>query len=86
MLRDDGTPFGWIDARGVAAHRDGAELYDSVSAGGSLFAPEGTLRAALDAALSSPSGTGVAVDETGAVIGGVSADDVIDALDAQRRG
>jgi osmoprotectant transport system ATP-binding protein len=86
VLRDDGTPFGWIDARGVAAHRDGAELYDSVSAGGSLFAPEGTLRAALDAALSSPSGTGVAVDETGAVIGGVSADDVIDALDAQRRG
>lgn len=85
VLRDDGTPFGWIDADGVAAHRGGAALYDSVSAGGSLFTADGTLRSALDAALSSPSGTGVAVDSAGVVIGGVSADDVIDALDAQRR-
>lgn len=85
VLRDDGTPFGWIDADGVTAHRAGAELYDSVTAGGSLFTPDGTLRAALDAALSAPSGTGVAVDRSGVVVGGVSADDVITALDAQRR-
>ena len=85
VVRDDGSPFGWIDADGVAAHRGGAELYDSVTAGGSLFTGDGTLRAALDASLSSPSGTGVAVDATGAVIGGVCADDVIDALDVQRR-
>ena len=84
-MRDGGEPFGWIDADGVAAHRNGADLYDSVNAGGSLFTPDGTLRAALDSALSSPSGTGVAVDESGAVVGGVSADDVIAALDAQRR-
>ena len=44
-----------------------------------------TLRAALDAALSSPSGIGVAVDDSGAVIGGVVADQVIDALEDQRR-
>ena len=43
------------------------------------------MRAVLTESLSSPSGTGVAVDATGAVIGGVCADDVIDALDAQRR-
>jgi osmoprotectant transport system ATP-binding protein len=42
-------------------------------------------RAALDAALSSPSGIGVAVDDAGAVVGGLLADDVIKALDAQRQ-
>ena len=41
------------------------------SAGGSLFRPDGTLRQALDAALSSPTGLGVAVDESGQLIGGV---------------
>ena len=85
VVRDDGSPFGWIDADGVTTHRNGGELYDSVTAGGSLFSPDGTLRAALDSALSSPSGIGIAVDASGAVIGGVSADEVIDALATQRR-
>ena len=85
VVRDDGAPFGWIDADGVATHRAGGDLYDSVTAGGSLFTPDGTLRAALDAALSSPSGIGVAIDESGAIVGGVSADEVIAALAAQRR-
>ena len=84
VARDGGAPFGWIDAAGVERHRAGGELYDSVTAGGSLFRPDGTLRAALDAALSSPTGIGVAVDDAGAVVGGVRADDVIKALDTQR--
>ena len=75
-----------LDRRqGVELHRGGSSLYDSTTAGGSLFRPDGTLRQALDAALSSPSGLGVAVDDDGQVIGGVKADDVIDALDTQRR-
>lgn len=81
---DDGSPFGWIDADGVERHHDGASLYDSVTAGGSLFHPDGTLRSALDAALSSPSGIGVAVDGRGAVIGGAAAEDVIDSMESQR--
>lgn len=81
----DGTPCGWIDADGVECHRDGDSLNDSVTAGGSLFRPDGTLRAALDAALSSPAGIGVAVDESGVLLGGIMADDVIDALDEQRQ-
>ena len=85
VVRDDGSPFGWIDAGGGEVHRHGGSLYDSVAAGGSLFSPDGTLRAALDSALSSPSGTGVAVDESGAVVGGVLVEDVIDALEDQRR-
>ena len=84
VTRGDGTPFGWIDADGVERYADGSGLYDSVTAGGTLFHPDGTLRSALDAALSSPSGIGVAVDDSGAVVGGTAADDVIDALDTQR--
>ncbi len=85
VCKPDGSPFGWIDADGVQRHRSGATLYDSVIAGGSLFHPDGTLRQALDAALSSPSAVGVAVDETGKVAGGVTATDVLDALESQRQ-
>ena len=84
--KPDGSPYGWIDAEGVQRHREGNSLYDSVVAGGSLFHPDGTLRQALDAALSSPSGLGVAVDGDGQVIGGVRAEDVLEALEKQRQG
>ncbi|AQT82100.1 proline/glycine betaine ABC transporter ATP-binding protein [Mycolicibacterium litorale] len=86
VTRDDGRPYAWINADGVELHRSGSSLYDSTIAGGSLFGPDGTLRLALDAALSSPAGLGVAVDADGQVIGGVKADDVLDALEAQRGG
>ena len=85
VLRPDGSPYAWIDRSGVALHRDGKSLYDSTIAGGSLFSPDGTLRLALDAALSSPSGLGVAVDAHRQVIGGVKADDVLAALAARPR-
>ena len=60
-------------------------MYDSSVGGGSFFRPDGTLRLALDAALSSPSGLGVAVDEDGRLLGGIQADDVLEALKRQRR-
>ncbi|MBI3215456.1 MAG: ATP-binding cassette domain-containing protein [Mycobacterium sp.] len=85
VTRPDGSPFAWIDRDGVALHRDGKSLYDSTVAGGSLFTPDGTLRLALDAALSSPSGLGVAVDADRKVLGGVRADDVLQALKARPR-
>jgi osmoprotectant transport system ATP-binding protein len=85
VTKPDGSPYAWINAEGVEVHRRGKSLYDSTIAGGSLFRPDGTLRHALDAALSSPSGLGVAVDENEQVIGGVRADDVLGALSAQRR-
>lgn len=84
VTRRDASPFGWIDAEGVALHRGGASLYDSTTAGGSLLRPDSTLRQALDAALSSPSGLGVAVDESGRLTGGVTAEDVLAALSDQR--
>ncbi len=85
VTRDDGRPYAWLNADGVELHRGGSSLYDSTIAGGSLFEPGGTLRLALDAALSSPAGLGVAVDDNGQVIGGVKADDVVEALEAQRK-
>lgn len=86
VTKPDGSPFGWINAEGVVLHRDGAPLYDCTVAGGSLFRPGGTLRAALDAALSAPSGLGVAVDTAGRVLGGIYAAEVLSALETQRRG
>ncbi|ASF11883.1 putative ABC transporter ATP-binding protein [Nocardia brasiliensis NBRC 14402] len=77
-------PAGWIDVTGVESVRAGHALADSTSAGGSLFTPTGDLRQALDAAISSPSGIGVAVDEAGAVRGGVLATEVLQQLAGQR--
>jgi len=80
----DGKPGGWVDVTGVEAVRAGKPLAASVSAGGSLFTPDGDLRQALDAAISSPSGIGVAVDDAGAVRGGLLATDVLTQLAEQR--
>ena len=68
----DGSPLGW---------RNGEDLM----AGGSLLRPDGTLRQALDAALSSPSGIGVTVDANGKVHGGFRAADVVDVIEQQRK-
>jgi osmoprotectant transport system ATP-binding protein len=86
VVDDEGVPLGWIDAEGLRRHRGGASLSDSMSGVGSLFRPGGNLSQALDAALSSPSAVGVAVDSGGKVIGGVLAADVLAAVEAQRRG
>ena len=59
---------------------------DDVVPGGSLYdTGSGSLRSALDAALSSPSGQGVAVDGDGRAVGAVAADDVLRRLAAVRR-
>lgn len=85
LVIKSGLPFAWINAAGVEVHRKGNALYDSTIGGGSFFPPDGNLRQALDSALSSPSGLGVAVDEDGKLLGGVRADDVLEALKEQRR-
>ena len=85
VVDDAGVPMGWIDTEGLRRHRAGAALSDSMSGAGSLFRPPGNLSQALDAALSSPSGTGIAVDGGGKVTGGVLAADVLAAVAARRR-
>ncbi len=53
--------------------------------GGSLFRKGDTLRRALDAALSSPAGLGVAVDTDGRVAGVIKADEVLAVIESDRR-
>ncbi|GAB2725412.1 ABC transporter ATP-binding protein [Nocardia thraciensis] len=79
-------PLGWVDVTGVEGVRAGHAWADNMSAGGSLFVPGGDLRQALDAAISSPSGVGVAVDNSGAACGGVLATEIIELLARQRSG
>ena len=72
-------PLGWVEAG------EGRVTEEVIVPGGSLYAVEsGSLRGALDAALSSPSGQGVAVDADGRVAGSVTADSVLEALPAAR--
>ncbi len=85
VVDDEGAPLGWIDTEGLRRHGAGASLPDSMSGVGALLRPDGNLSQALDAALSSPSTVGVAVDEGGKVIGGVLAADVLAAVEARRR-
>jgi len=71
---DNGHPRGWVDA---AAHPNGTPVAEAdLRLGGTLLGPGGSVRTALDAALSSPSGRGVAVDADGRVAGSIRAADV----------
>ncbi|OZM82083.1 ABC transporter ATP-binding protein [Pseudonocardia sp. MH-G8] len=77
-------PQGWFNG----ADRNGATVVDAAHLvpGGSLYdIGSGSLRSALDAALSSPSGQGVAVDADGRVAGSITADDVLRVVDDVRR-
>jgi osmoprotectant transport system ATP-binding protein len=86
LVVDDDVPLGWIDADAARRHRTGAPLSDTITAIGSQLRPGGNLSQALDAALSSPSSVGVAVDGDGKVIGGILAADVLAAVEARREG
>jgi osmoprotectant transport system ATP-binding protein len=77
-----GEPRGWLDCRRVPA--DHRVTVEDLVLGGSLAGPDASLRTALDAALSSPSGRGVAVDANLHVLGTVAAKDVLAAIEAAR--
>jgi osmoprotectant transport system ATP-binding protein len=82
VLDAEGRPLGWHHDRTGGATVDA----DALVPGGSLYdTSDGSLRSALDAALSSPSGQGVAIDGDGRAVGAISADDVLTALAAVRR-
>lgn len=80
VVDDRDVPLGWIDRDGLRQHREGADLSASMAVLGSVFRPQGNLSQALDAALSSPSSMGVAVDADGRVVGGIQATDVLAAV------
>jgi osmoprotectant transport system ATP-binding protein len=90
VVDDQNRPLGWV-SEPLLSTMDGTVTAADLTSGGSLYQAEaaasgtaGTLRNALDAALSSPSQLGIAVDTDGAVVGGISADTVLRALAAAR--
>ena len=71
-------PQGWLALTGVPTTSCTARSTpDLLNLGGTLATEDGTLREALDAALSSPSGRGVVVDGDGRLLGIVSASQVL---------
>lgn len=76
LVVDDGRrPLGW----------SGPDRGAATVPGGSLFRKGDTLRRALDAALSSPSGLGVAVDADGRVAGVITAEEVLAVIASDRQ-
>jgi len=83
----DSQPQGWLAVRGLADDAlRGTVTPALLNLGGTLATEAGTLREALDAALSSPSGRGVIVDEDGRFAGTVSASQVLARIEARAAG
>ncbi len=74
-------PIGWVNAHAVPPGR--SVVPELLQRGGTLAPVDGTLRAALDAALSAPSGRGVLVDENQALLGTITASQVIERIEKQ---
>jgi osmoprotectant transport system ATP-binding protein len=74
-----------VDDQQRARGWEGPGLDSQLIPGGSLFRPGDTLRRALDAALSSPSGLGVAVDGDGKVAGVVKGPEVLAVIESARQ-
>jgi osmoprotectant transport system ATP-binding protein len=70
----DRKPLGWVQATETTS---GAITPETLHLGGTLAPRSGTFRSALDAALSSPSGRGLVVDDEGRLLGSVTASEVV---------
>ncbi|MEY9862843.1 osmoprotectant transport system ATP-binding protein [Catenulispora sp. GAS73] len=79
VVDDTNTPQGWLS---LATASTGQITPELLHRGGTLATQGGSLRAALDAALSSPSGRGVIVDEDGRLLGSVTAAQVVERIEA----
>jgi len=81
---DKFAPQGWLNlehVRPIETVVSEAMLYR----GGTLATQGGSLRALLDACLSSPSGRGVVVDEGGTLLGSVTARQVLDLIERRQQ-
>jgi osmoprotectant transport system ATP-binding protein len=80
VVDDENQPQGWLDLRFPPS---GPIDDAAVHRGGTLATQGGSFRQALDAALSSPSGRGVVVDDEGRLVGSVTASQVVTAIEHQ---
>ena len=80
----DRRPLGWLAVGGLPdSALTGSVTPELLNLGGTLATVSGTLREALDAALSSPSGRGVIVDEDGRFAGTVTASQVLSRIESR---
>ena len=79
-IDDAGAPVGWVRAAAVDTEVTTSLLHR----GGTVARTSGSLRALLDAALSSPSGRGVVADDEGRLVGTIRASEVVPAIEARR--
>jgi osmoprotectant transport system ATP-binding protein len=77
VVDEEKRPMGWVEPDEVR----GSVQVDRLHRGGTVARLDGSTRAVLDAALSSPSGRGVVVDDDGRLLGTVTAADVVAALE-----
>ncbi len=82
VLDEDKRPVGWIEPRRLEGE---PVSRDHLHRGGTVARLDGSARSVLDAALSSPSGRGVVVDDDGVLIGSVTAEAVVRKLSAPER-
>jgi osmoprotectant transport system ATP-binding protein len=80
VVDDRQAPQGWV-AVSVELARGATQITpELLHRGGTVASANGTFRALLDAALSSPTGRGVIVDEVGRLAGTITAADVVELL------
>lgn len=82
VVDDEGRPQGWVRGDQAGGRPIGP---DDLRLGGTLAQRGGTLRAYLDAALSSPSRRGVVVDDDGVLAGVVHPGEVLDVIESAGR-
>ena len=82
VVDSDQRPQGWVDVASLTSDVTPELLHR----GGTIGSVAGSLRAALDAALSSPTGRGVIADEEGRLVGAVRPMTVLAVLDANGSG
>jgi osmoprotectant transport system ATP-binding protein len=80
VVDEERRPLGWVEPSRVS----GPVSEDDLHRGGTVAALDGSARAVLDSALSSPSGRGVVVDGDGVLVGTVTAAEVVAAMDGHR--
>ena len=82
VVDDDRRPLGWIEPTRVG---DRPVASEDLHRGGTVARASGSLRGALDAALSSPARRGVVVEDSGEVVGTVLAHEVLTAIEETDR-
>jgi osmoprotectant transport system ATP-binding protein len=84
VIDDEQHPQGWVAVGGLSdSAMSGSVTPELLNLGGTLATQSGTLREALDAALSSPSGRGVVVDDDGHLVGTISAGEVLERIESR---